>query len=155
MAAKAIDPRIRFWRFVEKTETCWTWTGAKRRRYGDFRLRVGKTVYAHRFSWEIANGRSPGKKKVCHTCDNPPCVNPDHLFLGTNRENALDAKAKGRLARQKGEAHGCHKLTSEQVLEIRKRYIPRKVSQGFLGKKFGVSQAMIGCIVRNQNWTHL
>jgi hypothetical protein len=112
----------RFWQHVEKTEGCWNWTGAfakgftrKTHHYGAFCYREnGKRVWimAHRFSWELHNGpiegHEPGhpEKEICvlHTCDNPKCVRPDHLFLGTDADNIADCIAKGRNSR--GSEHG-------------------------------------------------
>jgi hypothetical protein len=75
---------------------CWEWTGCRLPKgYGMFTIQ-GQTVYAHRVAWEIATGLSADTLCVCHRCDNPPCVRPDHLFIGTHRDNALDCKAKGR-----------------------------------------------------------
>ena len=95
----SLDPIGRFWRYVRKTEYCWIWTGSKNSSgpygYGELYVR-GKKVKAHRFSWEIHNGPIPSGLYACHHCDNPPCVRPDHLFIGTQRDNALDCERKNR-----------------------------------------------------------
>lgn len=86
----------RFFSKVNKTERCWEWTAALRNGYGAFK--INKKIYsAHRVSWELANGKIPANLFVCHKCDNPKCVNPDHLFLGTRSDNMKDAFKKGRL----------------------------------------------------------
>ena len=85
-----------FWNRVEKTEGCWLWRGSRTTAgYGN--VRVGpKNKYAHRLAWELTNGAIPNGLHVCHRCDNPPCVRPDHLFLGTGKDNARDSMQKGR-----------------------------------------------------------
>jgi hypothetical protein len=86
----------RFWNKVEKTETCWNWVGAKRHGYGVIKINH-KSISTHRFSYEINIGQIPEGLLVCHSCDNPSCVNPDHLFLGTYSDNMIDARNKERL----------------------------------------------------------
>ena len=114
---------VRFWEKVRKGGGCWLWTGNRHRRgYGILGLRrEGKrtiSAKAHRLSWEIHNGPIPAGMVVCHHCDNPPCVNPSHLFLGTQVDNIRDMVAKGRQrsgARPQNKA-ACergHALTSE------------------------------------------
>ena len=86
----------RFFEKVEKTEKCWGWlAGTNKDGYGKFKMR-GKTLQAHRLSWVIHNGIIPEGMCVLHHCDNPPCVNPAHLFLGTILDNNRDRDAKGR-----------------------------------------------------------
>ena len=92
----------RFWEKVDKRgdDECWEWTGAKTRpnAYGYFRV-SGSLAVAHRVSYELAYGGIPEDKQICHTCDNPACVNPSHLFVGTHTDNMQDKVAKGRNAR--------------------------------------------------------
>lgn len=91
---KSVDER--FWAKVDKTDTCWNWTAYKLfNGYGRFSIR-GATDYAHRISWELATGKYPKGKHVLHVCDNPGCVRPDHLFLGTMEENMVDRNEKKR-----------------------------------------------------------
>lgn len=89
---------VRFWAKVEKTPTCWEWRGATVTGYGHISMGgvLGKIRLAHRISWEMHNGPIPDGLHVCHRCDNPKCVRPDHLFLGTDLDNAQDRDAKGR-----------------------------------------------------------
>jgi HNH endonuclease len=88
----------RFWKKVDKrTKTeCWLWLAALNYGYGFFSPKTGRTVYAHRFVWELVNGPIPHGLCVLHKCDVRSCVNPNHLFLGTNQDNTTDAKRKGR-----------------------------------------------------------
>lgn len=100
--AKALPLRVRFWKFVAKSTSengCWEWAGKKTHdHYGQIRPGGKKSshVMAHRVSWELHFGSIPADMLVCHRCDNPPCVRPDHLFLGTHQDNVLDAIEKGR-----------------------------------------------------------
>lgn len=143
----------RFWGKVEKTETCWLWTAGKDKDgYGKFR--VSKKHYrAHRFSWELHFGPVPLATSVLHKCDNPPCVNPDHLFLGSNADNMADRDRKGRQAF--GERQGGAVLTDSKVSSIRTMYGTGKFLQKDLARMFGISTAQMGKIVNNEFWRHL
>lgn len=155
---KAIE---NFWAKVDKKgpDECWEWTGALfRLGYGNVRFN-GKPRSAHRVSWEINNGPIPKGKGyqgmcVCHKCDNPACVNPNHLFLATHQENMQDALRKGRLSIRQGVKHHKAKLTNQQVLEIRDRQ-GTGASQTELGKEYGVCQAVISCIQLRKTWKHI
>lgn len=127
--------RVRF------TESCWEWTGAKGSSWshGQFR-RDGKLVYAHREAWRFWYGPIPKGMQVLHRCDNPPCVRPDHLFLGTQRDNMLDCQAKGRLVigSRKGEDHPRARLTDRQVTALRAQY-DAGASVASLSREWGLS----------------
>lgn len=145
----------RFWAKVNKTETCWLWTGFKNAQgYGIFKAE-GKNIRAHCFSWELENGQIPEGMLVCHHCDVKPCVRPDHLFSGTHLDNALDAAMKGRLIMpdNSGERHGMAKLTQSQVAEIRKLYRPYQVTCKDLAVVYGVGWKTIAAIVQNRRWS--
>jgi HNH endonuclease len=133
----------RFWAKVDKGghDECWKWKGAKLPKgYGKINDGTGRTISAHRVSWFLARGEYP-VQHVLHRCDNPACVNPSHLFLGTIADNNADMLAKGRKF---------SKLTQRQVAEIRKR-LPSATTQS-LADEFGVSQSLISHIKHGRAW---
>lgn len=147
----AVIPVIeQFWNKVHTRDGCWLWTGMTASNgYGQFGP-FGQLKSAHRFSWELANDRPvPGGMEVCHRCDNPPCVNPEHLFLGTTLENKRDCVKKNR--DRFGERHGNAKLTSADVAEIR-----RLRAAGLLLKtiaaQFQVTQTTVSGIALRRSW---
>lgn len=130
---------VRFSRSVEKTDTCWLWTGRTiRDGYGSIRNK-GKRLLAHRVSWEIHHGEIPNGLFVLHKCDNPPRVNPDHLFLGTKRDNNIDMSIKERAT---------IKLTNAQVREARTLHASGAMGYRKLAKHFGVSPGGIKDIIK-------
>lgn len=124
--------------------------------YGQFGLR--KQVYlAHRVSWVLHYG-DPGSMQVNHKCDNPKCVNPEHLFLGTQRDNMHDMIAKGREDHSKilrGQDHGSSKLNDEKVKEIWRLHLHEGLGERKLGERFGVTPANIHCVLAGKTWKHL
>lgn len=144
----------RFFEKVQKTDNCWIWTAALRKGYGSItKPNAGKTsgkLYAHRVSFEIHIGPIPEGMKVLHRCDNPKCVNPSHLFLGTSKDNSLDMVAKGRVAIQAGEQNGSAKLTAEAVANITTDTRPRKI----IAKEYNISITQIGRIKNFTTWLH-
>jgi HNH endonuclease len=132
---------------IRNSEGCWDWKGCcpKNPGYGQFRSN-GKIHKAHRSSWLIHKGEIPKGMFVCHTCDNKRCSNPDHLFLGTCKDNNLDAIKKNILPFGKigKENHRC-KLSDEDVIKV-KEMIDQKISQCKISKIFGVSQTLISLI---------
>ncbi len=149
---------IRFWAKVDKTPgqgpegTCWVWTAARLKAgYGRIRGLAGQpTGLAHRVSYELFSGEKLDKETcVCHTCDNPPCVNPEHFFLGTRTENILDRDLKGRGIF--GETHHKAKLKTYQIQTIRKD----NRSAGILGALYGVSESTIYRVKSRTIWSHV
>jgi hypothetical protein len=153
----------RFWQYVSISDECWEWIGPLTN-YGYGRLRVGgrngHDMGAHRIAWELIKGKIPESLYVCHHCDNPACVNPAHLFLGTQFDNMQDAGKKKRLPQQKypgfcaGVRNGRSKLTDEDVRSIRKEYSIVK-SHRKLAAKYSVSRSLIRFILKGENWKHL
>lgn len=150
----------RFWKHVNKTDTCWEWTGALYRGYGRMRLNDKRRsrITVHRFSWELHNGPIPDGMLVCHHCDNRRCVRPDHLFLGTYSENTFDSVAKNRNYKEprsnlKGESHPMAKLNEQQVCCIRQEST-QGLSQRQLAIRYNVSRRTIVDIVHRHSWQH-
>lgn len=144
----------RFWPKVQKSDGCWEWTSARDRAgYGRISEGTGGSLYAHRVSYEAANGPIPPGMMACHTCDNRGCVNPDHIFLGKQLDNMKDASGKGRVRVPglSGARHPMAKLTQAQVNEIRSR---RKVrgDTARMAQEFGVSAYTINEIRSGRSW---
>ncbi len=138
----------RFWPLVERTPGCWLWTGARYPRgYGNFNVH-GRGRPAHRVAWELTHGPIPDGRLVCHACDNPGCVRPDHLFLGTQSDNMCDMAAKGRHAYPRGEDHPQARLSNADRAEIRRLYAAGAISQAAIAERFGVCQSHVSRIVR-------
>lgn len=152
--AKRSDPVPRFWAKVKKTEECWEWTAAlSSTGYGQIGVNR-KLIFAHRFSYVLHYGNIPEGLFVLHKCDNPKCVNPDHLFAGTQTDNMQDCSKKGRHAHTstKGEKCGASKLKEKDVIEIR--------SMGHMGSYklsaiYNVAQCTIRRILARTTWRHI
>lgn len=159
----------RFWAKVDRSGDCRIWTAARKQPegYGFFKLNR-RMAYAHRVSWSLANGQEiPPGMFVCHRCDNPPCVRPEHLFLGSNSDNLQDASRKGRTANgerngkytqpkrtPRGEAHGRAKLTADQVRHLRLLFA-EGMTQNALAERYGIAQGVVSQIVNRRIWRHL
>lgn len=181
LTQKDID---RFWSHVDKSGNCWLWTGALNKdRYGRFQLH-GAIYNASRVAWTIACGPIPPQYDVCHSCDNPTCVCPEHLFLGTPKDNARDMVLKGRQRGPKGDTHPfrlhpelhphgdthpmhlhperlprgekqwCAKLTEDQVRQIRDMN-DKGYFRVYIAKVFHVSRSAISAIVNRKTWKHI
>ena len=154
----------RFMAKVKKTNSCWIWIGSQAGRgYGHFWYE-GRLHGSHRISYKLFCGSIPNKRYVLHHCDNPPCVNPSHLFVGTQRDNLVDASNKGRMATGdrngsrvkienmlRGEKHGMSKLTIDEVREIRDRHDSGETDKS-LAQIFNIGKSQIGRIVRLESW---
>ena len=166
----------RFWAKVDKSGPtpshrpelgpCWVWTASKSAEgYGFFNMSDQKNMGAHRASWCLANGAIPSRMWVLHRCDNPSCVRPEHLFLGTPTDNVRDMLAKGRARTHEGDAHWFRRvagvqvgannfnavLTAEDVLAIKRCLIAGETTSA-LGKRFGVRGPTISQILAGRNW---
>lgn len=185
---------VRFWEKVNKNGRvvreelgpCWEWTGAlDASGYGSIGLGDRTVGRASRVSYEIHYGPLASAECALHRCDNPACVNPAHLFKGTQKDNALDREAKGRLVHHRGDAHWTRskperlargdraglrvhperapmgernrhaKLTEELVRSLRKEYAATKSEYAVLGKKYGVTAGTVGKIIRRDIWKHV
>lgn len=132
---------------------CWPWVG-RRDRNGYGIGHFGWTRYAHRQAYYFSRGAYPRPHMdVCHSCDNPPCVNPNHLWLGTHSENLLDASQKGRLNTAAGERHSQSKLDWAKVRAIRAR-VAAGASQHRIAVEYGVSQVAIHFVVTRKTWAN-
>jgi Autographiviridae endonuclease len=135
----------------EPNSGCFIWTGYCHPRNGYGHFGSGPSVLAHRMSWEMNRGGIPKGLYVLHRCDTPCCVNPDHLFLGTQKENIDDCRIKGRLNKPAGSRHVNAKLTESQALKIKYSSEPNTV----LGLRYGVSPGLVGNIKHSRGWKHL
>lgn len=148
---KVTPPEERFWRYVNKLsdKECWNWTGGTARGYGAFSEHNRKQIMAPRYSYKMHYGAFNEELCVLHKCDNPLCVNPDHLFLGTLADNNRDAKEKGRNAI--GETPGNSKLKAEDIFAIRGDDRLLRI----VAKEYGVREGQISRIKNRQGWGHI
>lgn len=142
---------IEFHSIPEPNTGCWLWLGAvDRKNYPRTRRRDIDDQYAHRYSLSLDHGPL-GDLHALHRCDNPICVNPGHLFPGTQNDNTQDMIAKGRDRHPFGEENGLAKLTEEKVREIRRS----AESQGVMAARYGVTKPAIRSILKNRTWSHV
>ena len=138
--------------YVDKSGDCWIWTGHKDPNgYGRLNIDLVPRL-AHRLMMELEGHQITPDQFVCHKCDNPSCVNPAHLFIGTAADNSGDMTQKGRSCR--GERNGHSKLTENEVLDIRKRYDGGEV-QSKIAKEYGLHQVTVSEIVTRKIWKHV
>ena len=119
--------------------------------YGLIKRKDGAQLRAHRVAYELAYGEIPSGLFVCHHCDNPCCIRPSHLFLGSHDENMADMVIKGRAARMVGDRNGSAKLEAEAVVSIRSSI----GSYSRIARQYGVSPSAVGLIKRRERWAHL
>lgn len=154
-----------FWRKVDKNGpipkhcpelgSCWNWLGAKNwTGYACMTVKGWHEQRANRVSWRLHRGDIPDGIKVLHKCDNRQCTNPDHLFLGTQRDNIVDMFQKGRKDNT-GTHNARAKLTESDVIEIRRLLAVKEITQAEMARRFKISEGMIGFIKRGESWTHI
>src|SRR5262245_15589455 len=149
----------RFWRYVERApdDQCWLWQGSLGSTgYGQLRGNGRTTLKAHRISWQIHRGPIPPGMSVLHHCDSPPCVNPAHLFVGTQTDNMADAARKGRIpgTSSPGSTNPTAKLTEAIVIEAR-LLNAAGVSFRELARRFAVNRKTITQAIRGERWSHV
>lgn len=142
---------------IDSVSGCWEWNGTRRNGYG--RLIVGsrtdgtrKSESAHRLSYKINFGVIPDGMEVCHKCDNPACINPQHLFVGTRQDNVLDREQKGRNVVHTGEEKTNSKLTRKSVKDARWEYAHKRTSYQTLANRYGVSKRTIMNAIKGVTW---
>lgn len=139
---------------ISTLTSCWPWRAGKHRKgYGYFHFDK-KEIKAHRMSWLIFNGPIPNGLLVCHECDNRACVNPFHLFLGTNADNTADMVKKNRQSGAPGTSNGNSKLSEKDVLDIRNTKKDRGYTTA-LSQKYKVSRSTIHAVLTRKIWGHL
>lgn len=155
-----------FWAYVEKTTGCWIWTGSRDKmgygRYRGVKYRLSPCALAHRISWLIEHGSLDPSLCVLHRCDNPPCVRPDHLFLGTKADNTEDMITKGRgnngarpyESRTHGTRNAQARINEEQAVAIRKRVLAGE-RQKDLASEYRLSVQAVNAIVKGRSWRHV
>lgn len=147
----------RFWTLVATGDGCWEWRGTRQSKgYGVF-WDGERQVRAHRTAWELVNGPIPAGLSVLHSCDNPPCVNPAHLRVGTARDNASDAMARRRHfspfrgQNQAGEQNRNARLTAADVTVIRERVASGELQRN-VAADYGITQSNVSHIARGKSW---
>lgn len=147
----------RFLAKVTRTPTCWLWTGATNKRggYGMIHSGSGSRLATHMALRVFKNVQIPAGAIVCHSCDVPLCVNPEHVWIGTQKDNIGDMDRKGRGVRVKGEKHPKAKLTERDVIQARFIHQVQGVSYAEIGRRLGVHPDTISYAVRGKTWKHI
>lgn len=149
----------RFWSKVNIREGCWEWTACcdpcGYGRFGDWNNGRTVTFKASRIAYESVYGSIPTGLYGLHTCDNPPCVRPDHIYPGTQLDNMADMAVRGRTAKRGGNSQNVAKLSPGDVRAIRARYEAGGCTTRSLGREYGVSGNQISNIVRRVSWSHV
>ncbi len=160
MAKARIDPELRFWSKISKADDCWVWRNANVKGYGVF-WDGQRRIRAHVFSYQLKHGPVPAGMVICHTCDNPPCCNPDHLYAGTHAQNNADRVSRGRSAPgqakppvRRGPRLAHTKLTAEAVRQMRER---KKAGETYrqLAEAFSVNLTTAYDAITGKNWRYL
>lgn len=144
----------RFWTKVRKGVSCWEWVGCKDQLgYGQIKSSMNrKNLRAHRLSYELSKGKIPKGMIVCHSCDNPSCVNPEHLWLGTDKDNMEDMVNKGRTPSHSKEKNGNSRLVATDIEKIRSMYKTGEYKKNEIAKLFKISDVHAGRIISGQMW---
>lgn len=161
-----MDLSQRFWSKVRKSNGCWEWTSAIHRDgYGVFgvyrpedRERLGLSTHnarAHRVAYALAKGPCPAGALILHSCDNPRCVNPDHLSAGTASQNTIEALERGRMVPMRGERSGSAKLTTRQVIAIRARRATTGERYRDIAADLPVTESQVEAICNRRTWKHV
>lgn len=148
------DQVNRFWSKVSITaqsDKCWVWNGNKHRGYGKFSITHTKNSIASRVAYYLHTNADPFGKIVCHSCDNPSCCNPNHLFLGTSKENTKDMIQKGRHRCAYGVNHGKAKLSEDDIISIRNKVVNGE-SQTDVAKYYSIYQSVVSRIMSGKAW---
>lgn len=149
----------RFWKKVKKGPDCWEWTGTKNTTLGHGVMREGprgasKQLFAHRVSWELHNGPIPDGMWVLHRCDNPPCVRPDHLYVGTPADNVRDREARGRSRVLRGSRNARATTDEQTILTLRARVADGETIAA-AAQALGLSYPTAYLAVKRRSWRHI
>lgn len=144
----------RFWTLADKSASCWEWKGSRQAYgHGMFTLHKGHTVQAHRVAWMVSHDqRIPEGGHILHKCDNPPCVNPSHLYLGTHADNMKDKADRGRAPSLRGEDSPVAVLTKENVLAAREMYKGKYGDVARISRTLKLPYHAIWSAVKGETW---